>query len=295
MKITEKNIFEKGILLQLTIGDYNSHQKMSKEQLKELPTEIVRGSYQLFDKDFKGTLDKIWNYGNQTRMEMGKLSVPFFIHGFDFIPTTNVAKAIEIMEDRKIVRDSMVDSAAEDYEDAKAIFEERYPDYYNAAKDRYPSKNEFKNKFYMKYRLFQINTPNAESGMVSPEAYKQEMRKFKESIDEMKADVVSAIYTELVEKTKAIQSQCEKGKPNQRTLDNLNQFFQRMDDVYADFIDRKDIKDVANKIRAQLLGLDAKSLKDSSLAKDEFKRELAKATEQLKALPDIKLKRALDF
>jgi hypothetical protein len=295
VKITEKNIFEKGILIQLNMRTYEGMKRMREDQLEQLPTEIVRGVHDLFLPDFKDTLRAMKNYGSQTHNVLSRLSIPFFIDGVYFVPFSKVANVVEILGERIETRKKMVETAAEDYEEAIARFAEKYPDYYAKAAGRYPSKAEFKRRFYLSYRLFQINTPNAESGLISSDVYKQEMRKFKESIQEVKDDLIATIYTELVEKTKTLLSQCDKGKPNQRTLENLNKFFVQMDEVYSDFVDRKDIKDIAKKIKAQVLGIDADSLKGESQAKEEFKKALSEATEQLKALPDIKLKRAIDF
>ena len=121
------------------------------------------------------------------------------------------------------------------------------------------------------------------------------MGKFKEAIDEMKGEVLSIIYSSLLEMTERLKTQCTDGKPNQRTLNNLNVFLNKIDDVYSDFIDRKDMQDTIRKIRAQVLGIDAESLRNSESAKQKFGEEIAALAKEIKALPDIPLKRAIDF
>ena len=44
-----------------------------------------------------------------------------------------------------------------------------------------------------------------------------------------------------------------------------------------------------------VLGIDAESLRNSESAKQKFGKEIAAIAKEIKALPDIPLKRAIDF
>ena len=41
--INESNLMEKGMLINLKIGGYAGRKKLDKDQMKDLPQEIVRG------------------------------------------------------------------------------------------------------------------------------------------------------------------------------------------------------------------------------------------------------------
>ena len=295
MKIDERNIFEQGVLIHLKIGGYEGRVKLSPEQMRDLPTEIVRGVHDIFDKAFKDKLKAINLFDSNLRDMVKRMAIPFPIDGVYFIRGKYINKTIDMLEEQINVRQGLVEEAVEDYDSAIATFEDRWPDYYEHAKSKYLSIDRFKERFYIKYRFIQVTAPNKDASFISPEMYKEEMGKFKEAIDEMKGEVLSTIYSALLEMTERLKTQCTDGKPNQRTLNNLNVFLNKIDDVYSDFIDRKDMQDTIRKIRAQVLGIDAESLRNSESAKQKFGKEIAAIAKEIKALPDIPLKRAIDF
>jgi hypothetical protein len=125
--------------------------------------------------------------------------------------------------------------------------------------------------------------------------YKKEMDKFKETVNSMKNEVISIVAQTLLEATQRLQKQCEDNKPNQRTLNNLNKFLEQIEVVYSDFIDRADIKSVIEKVQKSVLGVDADSLREAVNFKELFQKEMEEAAKTIVALPDLPLKRALDF
>ena len=293
--ITSENIFEKGLLINLKMGSYQGRKKLSQEQLKDLPKEIVRGVHDLFEEEFKKLLKEVESHDAETRGKVKDMSVPFPIDGVYFLLSKAVMRATEFLKKRKIERNELIAIAANNYEDAIKKFAEKYPEYYKEARGKYPTKNGFMDKYHFNYQLFTIAKPNENLEFVSSDAYKDEIVKFKNDIETMKKEVIGIIYSELLYKVNQLSKQCADGKPSQRTLNNLDKFFIKIDEVYSDFIDRKDIKETISLIKAQVTGVDAKSLRDSEDFKKEFRGDMAKALESIKNLPDIELTRSLDF
>lgn len=293
--INEKNIFEKGMLISLQAGSYAGRKKMSKDQMKDLPTEIVRGVHDMFDKEFKELLQTINKLDREARYYVKDQSVPFPIDGIYFIGSTRIEAIIEELEKRKKERKDLINEAVKNYENAILIFKEKYPDYYELAKSRYPSKERFSERFYFKYQFIKISAPDEKSKFISPEMYKEEMKKFRGTIEEMKKEVLATIYQVLLETTARLKTQCTDGKPNQRTLNTLSSFLQQIDDVYSDFIDREDMKKMIDKVKKNLVGVTAEDLRDSETFKIKFGKEIGAIAKEIKALPDIPLKRAIDF
>jgi len=294
MNITTENIYGSGLLITLHMGGYEGRAKMTKEQLKDFPTEIVRGVHDLFDKDFKEQLAKIWSVDMRVRDKVRSKTVPFPIDGVYFLKSDKVEEIINYLEEEKKIREDLVNEASLMYDEAIVRFSNEYPDFYKAAKHKYIPKDEFISRFYFKYQFLKIAPPDKDS-VLSPEVYKKEMAKFRESIEDMKREVLSIVAQSLLESTVRLKTQCTEGKPNQRTLDNLNKFLKQIDDVYSDFIDRKDLKDVIANVRASILGVDAESLRSKDDFKKEFKKAISEAAESIKALPDIPLKRSIEF
>jgi len=293
--INENNIFDQGMLIHLKMGGYEGRMKLSADQLKDLPQEIVRGVHDLFDKSFKDLLREISSFDNETRWEVKRQSVPFPIDGVYFITSNYIEKIIELLEQRKIGRRELIAKAVDNYDAAIKIFSEKYPEYFERAKHRYLTKNRFQERFYFQYQFIKITAPDKNGKFITPEMYKSEMKKFKATIDEMKQEVLGTIYQSLLEMTGRLKKQCTDGKPNQRTFNSLNAFLAQIDDVYSDFIDRNDMKETIKKIKAQVLGIDADDLRSSEDLKTKFGKEIAALGAEIKALPDIPLKRAIDF
>lgn len=293
--IDETNIYNKGMLISLHMGVYAGRRRMDHEQLKELPTEIVRGVHDLFDIEYKKLLQEISSFDRHTRHVIWHMCIPFPVDGIYFMPSNKINEAIELLETRKAERNALVENAVENYDSAIKTFSEKYPEYYQRARNKYPTKLAFSSRFYFKYQFLSISAPDEKQAIITPELYKEEMRKFKETIQEMKSDVVSTIYGELLEATSRLKKQCTDGKPSQRTLNTVNEFLKKIDEVYSDFVDRKDLKASIKKIKAQVLGVSAETLRDSDTAREKFRKGISDIVNEIKAIPDIPLKRAIEL
>lgn len=293
--ITENNIFTKGMLISLHQGNYAGRKRMDKSQMENLPTEIVRGVHDLFEKSFKILLQDISAFDRETRHSVKYVSVPFPIDGVYFISSERIEKIIEMLEARKAQRLELIEKAVENYDEAVKTFAEKYPAYYQHAKAKYLTKNQFLERFYCKYQFIKISAPGKDDALISPEIYKKEMEKFKETIAEMKNEVVSTIYTELLKTTNRLKKQCTDGVPSQRTLNTLNEYMKRVEEVYSDFVDRADLKKALKAVKAQVLGVTAEELRDNDASREKFRGEISSLLEGIKALPNIQLRRAIDF
>jgi len=292
--ITEQNLFEKGMLISLRMGSYAGRKKMSREQLEGLPVEIVRGVHDLFDKDFKELLGEMDNFDLEVRHKIRNNSIPFPIHGIFFIPLQKIDNLINWLDDKKIERKEITEKIINNYDEAIQIFAQNYPMYYEKSKQYYPTKNALSARFYFNYQFIKIAAPD-ENSVLSSEQYREEMKKFHESINSMKEEVMEIIYTALLESTEKLKEQCNNGKLNQRTFNSLGKLLEQINDIYADFIDRKDIKDMIEKIKSSVLGTSAKELRSRSDLKDTFAKQIKEIAAEIKALPDMPMKRAIEF
>jgi hypothetical protein len=294
-KITEKNIFETGMLIHLQMGAYSGRKRLDKDQLKELPQEIVRGVHDLFDKNFKDILKEIDAHDSETRDYVKSRSIPFPIDGVYFIASQKIEDIIQYLDGRKDSRNSILAGAVEGYDDAIEAFKVKYPEYYERARHKYLTKQQFSARFYLKYQFIKVQAPSENDKFITPEMYKAEMAKFREAIEEMKREVLGDIYEELLKTTERLKKQSSDGKPNQRTLNNLNLFLSKIDDVYSDFIDRDDMKKAIQKVKASTMGISADSLRDNEALKKKFNTEISKIAKEIQSLPDVPMRRAIDF
>lgn len=292
--INEKNIFDNGMLISIKAGAFHGKKKLSAEQLQDLPKEIVRGVHDLFTKEFKDLLNKVITLDWNVRHEIRNLSIPFPIDGIYFLPINKIEKAIEMLEGKKKEREGLIQEILDNYLAAKEAFAERYPDYFERARNKYPSISDLKSRFYLNYQFVKITPPDKDS-IISGDQYKEEIKKFKETIQEMKKEVVATIYQELTESVGKLQKQSTEGKLNQKTFEGLNELLLRIEEVYSGFVDRKDLMEVVKKVKAQAMGVTSEQLRNSESAKEKFRKGISEVFSEIKALPDIPLKRAIEF
>lgn len=292
--INENNIFEKGMLISLNLGNYAGRKKLSDDQLENLPKEIVRGVHDLFEKAFKEKLDAITKHDAETRGNLKMQSVPFPIDGIYFLSYDRIEKMIAYLDERKQSRWVLVEEVLANYEAAKDSFANKYPAYYAKAQYKYPTKARLAQRFYFEYQFLKISAPD-KNPLISPEQYKREMEKFKQTINEMKQEVVGIIYQSLSDLTNRLKRQSKDGKMNQRTFNNLHKFLDQIDGVYGEFIDRKDLQDTLKKVKAEIKGMSADMLRDNDAQRKKFNKAMTALTNEIQALPDVETKRAIDF
>ena len=291
--VNYENIFDRGMLINLKMGSWAARNKLSQEDLKYLPKEIVRGVYDLLDD--KDQLDEIISVQNKLRNKVKSQTVPFPIDGVYFVLGKDIETVIDTVKEDQVVIAELAREFGEGYEQKIKNYASKYPKFYERAKGKYPSKENVINRFYVQYRMFQVNVPNKKLSFVSPELYKEEMKKFKNEVEEMKKEVINIIYTELLDRVATLYRQCDDGKPSQRTLNNLGELFGKVENLYADFIERDDITGMINKIKKMVGGVDAKELRNDEKFKSDFGKRMKKVAAELKALPDTELKRSIEF
>jgi len=291
--VNYENIFDRGMLINLKMGNWQARNKLSQEDLGDLPKEIVRGVYDLLDD--KEQLDIIVKTQNKLRNKIKGQTVPFPIDGVYFVLGKDIEKVIDMVKEDQIAIIELAKEFGEGYEQKIADYAKKYPSFYEKAKGKYPSKQEVIARFYVQYRMFQINVPNKNLSFISPDLYKEEMVKFKNEVEEMKKEVINIIYTELLERVAALSKQCDDGKPNQRTLNNLGELFEKVENLYGDFIDREDITVMINKVKKMVVGVDAKELRNDEKFKSDFGKRMKKVAAEIKALPDTEMKRSIEF
>ena len=293
MTINYENIFETGMLINLKMGNWAARNKLPEEDLKDLPKEIVRGVFDLIDD--KEMLDEITSRQAKLRGTVKGMTVPFPIDGVYFVLGKDIEAVTNIIKSEKEEILGLAKKFSENYEKIVENYSIKYPKFYQIARGKYPSKETVKDRFYVEFRMFQVNVPNKKLSFISPELYKEEMKKFKNEIEEMKKEVVNIIYTELLERVVTLSRQCDDGKPSQRTLNNLGELFEKVENLYADFIERQDIADMVMRVKKMVSGVDAKELRTDEKFKDDFGKRMKKVAAELKALPDTELKRSIEF
>ena len=283
--INAREVYKNGKCVHMYATGYQGYKKISSSDIeaKNMPSEIVHASNSLFEKSFKEKLLAITNFDNRVRaiLDSPEYSVPFPIRGVYFVPQEKLSALRNLIEEKKVLRNAMIAEMLEGYEDAKISFARRFPEYYAKAQTKYPTLQGLRNKFTFGINEYEINPSSKEA--------------FDKIITDMKQEVANTIYTVLSEMTGRLKRQSKNDKLNQRTFNNLQKFLDEIKEVYANFIDREDLLKVIANVRKEVLGITADGLRENNSQKNKFHKAITSLTKEIKALPDVELKRAIDF
>lgn len=296
-KITDKNIFEKGMCISINTGLYRASYRLPKEKFKDLPKKeqnLVRGTFDSLLKDEKKKIDEIISYDNHTRNKIKEQTVPFPIAGVYFVTQNKIDWVLEYIENRTgDERKQLIQEAASVYKSGIKKFKKEVPSLYEIIKDKYPSKQEFIRRFYFNFQFFQVNAPNKNLDFISPELYKQEIEKIRSTVEQVKKEVCNIIYTELLEMAKKIENRLENGKPNQKTINRVEKFAEKIEEIYSDFVTRKDINKIIKDFKNLTNGIEAKELRNNENLSKEFKKDIGKISSNIENLKNVELTRAI--
>lgn len=296
--INEKTLFENGMLVNINLGSWQARNKLKKEDLEGFTEEekkLVRGVFDLLAD--KSLLDDIVTFDNKIRNHIKSVTIPFPIDGIYFVLGNKIEYLLKYIEEKKIERMELVNKFVEEYENLIQDFKANFPKFYDraVAKGKYPSKQDLINRYYFKFNFFQISIPDKKLEFISPALYKEEMSKFKDQIEMMKKEVVNIIYTELLELVNRLKNQSTSGKPSQRTLNTLNSFMERIDETYSDFLERKDMRSIIEKIRKIAGNISADDLRNDDKFRSEFGGKMKTLLKDISSLPDVEAKRAIEL
>lgn len=299
MSINYQNIFEKGLLVSLSLRGWCGKSWISDELLKDLPTEIIKGRMDLLMEEDKNFFLEIKKTDLSVISEVKKITIPFPIEGVYFVLEKNVNQLVQLVEKRKEARKKSIEAVVEKYEEGKKRFAEKYPEFYKSAVKcgKYPSKEALRERFKFEFKLFQISIPSSDSLKgIDSGILKVEMDKFKNDISEMKKEVANIICNELLMKAETLKKQSlGDSKPNQKTLNSLNEFFETISGLYSDFVDRKDVLKAVNKFKNTVGTTTAEDLRFDENFKAKFGEKIEEVAKTIQALPNIKHKRAIEF
>ena len=296
-KVNADNLFHQGICVSLSHGFYQASYRLPKEKFESLPVEeqeMVRGTFDGLLKKDKKLIKEIISYDNKTLNTVKGNTIFFPIRGVVFVTANKVDWLNEYIEKRTgEERQELIQKAADNYESAIKAFEEKIPTLYEIIKDKYPSKERFINRFYFRFNIFQVSIPDDSMEFVSDSMKRSAIEKMKSTVNDMKRNICNTIYTEVLEATKKIEDRASNGKSNQATFNKLQKIFETVENVYGEFVDRKDIKEMIEKVKVSVDGVNAKELRDNDSFRKDFGKEIKAVVKEVESLPNVELTRAL--
>lgn len=112
---------------------------------------------------------------------------------------------------------------------------------------------------------------------------------------EMEEMAINVIGNTLLARINRLREQCEGDKINAGTLNSLDKFLWKWDDLWSGTIDNKKMKGIMRTLRIQMKKTSAEGLRNSEDFRTQVADKMTKVADQLKAIPDFKIKRKLDI
>jgi hypothetical protein len=286
------NIFTKGILVSLRTRLWGATGKLERSQFsiidETMDKKTVHASMDLL-KD-----KTLINAMRQTRAAAQRFvkanSLPFPEVGMDFVPKNRIQFIAEELEKYRTEYLEYGEQLVKKLKELEAQFAEKHPKLYNPAK--YPSEARLRYTIQFEYVFRVFSAPDEALGVISPDMYQREIKKFRADIEMMKENTVGVICKEIKSRIDQLSDQCESGKVNQATLNGFETIMDKFKNVWTGFVDEKDVLKIMEDLELYLEGTDASMLRYD----DEFRSMVGfKAKEIASTLENKGFKRSIDI
>jgi len=297
----ELNAFSNGVLVNLEIyRGWGASIQLPDEELGELPKEIVKGIQDLLLKEDRDLLNELQVLKSKAQGWVARNSIPFSVSGFMFLPKDKIEEANEKLKEFKTEYFEAAQKVANRLGGMEESYKAKFPKYYRAG--QYRTKEQFLRKIVFRWSFRMFSVPDQEMNILSPELYKEEVKKFKEEIKRTSDDLIGIITKEFYRKISELKKACDPNAEkelNGKTVGAIIRFLDKFDSLYDGFVFHKDLKKMVGEVK-EIIGDDtstemASYLKEGDEYRDLVGKELQRVLDTLKALPDEPIKRALDF
>jgi len=283
---------QEGALCQLKIGRWDARVKMPTEKLgKNIPKEIVRAVQDLIED--RTLLDDLATIKRTAKGFLWRNSLPFPVDGVFWLPKNRIVKIDERFQELQTEHFKRVDTLVDNYGRLISDFKSKYPDYYR--KDKYPTSNGLRNKYYFYWNFFHFEIPSKKSKILSPAMYKRETEKLKDMVNKMEEMTINIIGNTLIDRLNSLAKQCESGKVNAHTVNSFDNFVKKWDDLWKDHVDEKKMKSIMIMLKRHAKKMTTDRLKDNETFRNEIQKYAEKTVGKIKNIPNFELKRSLDI
>lgn len=289
--MTPEQLQTNGVLVQLKMGRWDASKRIPKSKLpKEMPKEIVRAT-----NDIVEDRTMLKDMATVRRMAKGYLlrrSLPFPVDGVFWLDKKHVVEVDEYFQEMQQEYFKRRDVVKGKLEAEKKKFKKKYPDYYD--EKFYPSVQELDQKYYFYWNFFQMNVPEKETGILSPEMVKQEQQKLRGMVDQMEQMTMNLVGNMLHKRIDRLAKQCNGDSINAGTYNAIERFLNRWDELWRDHVDEKKMKMIMVQLKKHMKSASVDSLKDNDSLRETMGDKLESLIGKLEAIPNFELKRKLD-
>lgn len=294
-KSLEKKLarLNEGTLCSIQTGFWGASAKYDKNKLgKDVPKDIVRAMQDLLDD--KVLMDDIRNIQWQAKYLVKNNSLPFPIDAVFFIPKNKVVAINDRLEELMEEFEVRLDKFVRNYDKLIKRFKKNHPKEYRP--EKYPSKKQIRNKFYIRWTFFSIDSPESTAGILDPNDYKRAVGKFQSMVDEMEEMALNIIGNDLIKRLDKLHKQCITGENlHGKSVTSINTFLGKWQDLWRGNVDDKKMKIIVSRLKKEMKKVEISRLKDNEHFRNEFAGKLGGIIKKVESIPNVALKRKIQM
>lgn len=286
------NIFSQGVLVLMQVSCPQFTSKFPPEQLgDDIPKNIVRAVYDLLDD--KASIDALNSLRSRAKRYLYQNSLPFPYDGFVFIPKIRIEEVDEGLKQLQKEWEEVVEDFIPKLPKLEAEFAKKYPELYN--QDKYPSKYVLKRKFKFRWSYRTFEAPDSKLKLLTPEIYKEEMKRFKEDVQEMKDLTVSLVGNAMMTKIDSLRKQCSNDSVRKGTVDSVHTFLEKFDEIWDGYVGHDELRKMIKEVKDYMDGTNAQMLQVDDKFRGMVESKMDDVVKGLEAVPGVTRKRSIDL
>lgn len=272
--VTAENMFREAALLQLTATCWQLDKKLPQSMLADVGNvDFLRGRKLLLAPDSTALIKQ---HIGKARNYLRKISLPFPIKGCVLVPKKLIP---EIQEHLKEI-EWHYNSAVEDFlywypqtvKDAKESLGELFDEC------DYPTQEAVKNKFRFQWRYITIG-PSV-SRVLPPSIYKEEIKKFRELMEQARSEAITALREEFVDLVTNIADKLQNhddGRPRRlrdAAVENLKQFLDNFSS--RNIFEDAQLAELVEQCRGIITNTNANAIRGNTQVREEVHLQMEK-------------------
>ena len=272
--VTAENMFREAALLQLTATCWQLDKKLPQSMLADVGNvDFLRGRKLLLAPDSTALIKQ---HIGKARNYLRKISLPFPIKGCVLVPKKLIP---EIQEHLKEI-EWHYNSAVEDFlywypqtvKDAKESLGELFDEC------DYPTQEAVKNKFRFQWRYITIG-PSV-SRVLPPSIYKEEVKKFRELMEQARSEAITALREEFVDLVSNIADKLQNhddGRPRRlrdAAVENLKQFLDNFSS--RNIFEDAQLSELVEQCRGIITNPNANAIRGNTQVREEVHLQMEK-------------------
>jgi len=276
------SLFERGCLVHLSIKRWGNRKTIRLEDV-DLNEEWFNTTKKLIDPSLFDNLTSIYN---RARDCLNRYTLPFPIRGIHFVSRDLLQQLDAEFSELKEEFDAEVENILARWDEAVAQAQNELGKYFRL--EDYPSVDYIRSKYSFTWSFYVLSVPDAKLGLLSPERYQAEVKKFQDTLREAKEGMILALREQMRELIKRAAKTLQGERIHSSVFEKLESFLDIFDkkNIFND----DELKQYAEQAREILTDVDEaglKTIKSDEELKEEIAKSFSEVAEALEKAPKV--------